>query len=90
MLRDVRCRLLTVEQARDRYGVVLAGQPLQVDEPGTAELRARMPHPTDWIDRGEPVASPAPGEFRELREAPVPWLVIGQRVADEVLARADD
>jgi N-methylhydantoinase B len=79
--RDVERNLLTAEQARDLYGVVVHGTPPRLDEKATAELRARMPGPRDWIDRGAPVAAPGPGQFWELEKPPVPWLVIREPVA---------
>jgi N-methylhydantoinase B len=78
--RDVERRLLTPAQARDLYGVVVIGWPPKLDERATAELRACMPARAGWIDRGAPVPAPGPGEFRQLREPPVPWLVVEEPV----------
>jgi len=39
VLEDVRNGLVSAESARDDYGVVLAGTPLQVDDDGTQRLR---------------------------------------------------
>jgi N-methylhydantoinase B len=63
VLRDVVCGLLTVEQARERYGVVVTGSPLAVDEAATAELRASMAKVDSWIDRGVAVDAPPPGKY---------------------------
>ena len=79
--RDVAAGLLTAEQARERYGVVVTGSPVSVDQATTAELRATATRFDDWIDRGQPVPAPVPGEFRALPAAPEPWLVIGQPIA---------
>ncbi|HUZ00468.1 MAG TPA: hydantoinase B/oxoprolinase family protein [Thermomicrobiaceae bacterium] len=88
--RDVERRLLTPEQARERYGVVVDGWPPRIDADATAALRAAMPVPAELFDRGVPVASPGPGEYRELPEPPVPWLVIEQPVAAGLAGRDDD
>jgi hypothetical protein len=61
-----------------------------VDVTSTNELRAGLTRSTEWIDRGAPVASPPPGDFRVLHEEPIPWLVVRRSSATEVLARADD
>lgn len=77
--RDVERGLLTPAQARERYGVAVIGWPPRVDEEETAALRAAMAGAEDWIDRGQPVATPGPSEFWELTSPPEPWLVIEQR-----------
>lgn len=76
--RDVECGLLTVEEAQASYGVVLRGDPPQIDREATAALRAAARPPSDWIDRGEPVATPGPNEFWELDRPPNPWLVVSR------------
>jgi N-methylhydantoinase B len=73
--RDVEVGLLSAEQARAWYGVVLHGIPLQVDDAATSLERSSRRRKSEWIDRGEPVATPGPGEFWILDEPPVPWLV---------------
>lgn len=90
VLRDVDCGLLTVEQARNRYGVVVIGSPPRIDEQATAELRTQMPKPAGWIDRGAPVATPGPNVFWELETAPAPWLVIGRSTMASQKVPADD
>jgi N-methylhydantoinase B len=75
VLQDVRTGLLTTEQARERFGIVLTPDS-DLDEERTRELRARPRERRSWIDRGEPVPSPAPGEFRSVSETPDPWLTV--------------
>jgi N-methylhydantoinase B len=88
--RDVERGLLTAGQARALYGVVVEGWPPRVDEGGTAALRAAMPAPAGWIDRGEPEATPGPNQYWELAAPPEPWLVIGRPVATGGVVPADD
>ena len=87
--RDVVCGLLTIEQARDRYGVVLSDVSLAVDEEATTSLRASVPMRDDWIDRGEPVNIPGPNSFWTLEQPPEPWLVI-EKSARVSIATASD
>ena len=42
VLRDVVERMVTIEGARDYYGVTVAGDPLQIDNDATARLRAAI------------------------------------------------
>jgi N-methylhydantoinase B len=42
VLEDVRNELVSAEAARERYGVVIVGNPLAIDAGATAELRAGM------------------------------------------------
>lgn len=77
VFRDVKVGLLTIEQARERFGVVVTTSPLAIDEEATAALRSSATPFEEWIDRGEPVPAPVPGEFRVISEPPVPWLVTG-------------
>jgi N-methylhydantoinase B len=88
--RDVAVGLLTEEQAREWYGVVVSGSPLRVDEEATAALRATATPFDGWIDRGQPVPAPVPGEFRTLDAPPDPWLVIGRPVSVQEQVAADD
>jgi len=74
--REVECRLLAVEQARELYGVVLEGWPPCVETDATRVLRAQAPRREGWIDRGVPQSTPGPHTFWELAEPPAPWLVI--------------
>ncbi|HVB64907.1 MAG TPA: hydantoinase B/oxoprolinase family protein [Nitrolancea sp.] len=86
---DVERRLLTPDQAREVYGVAIEGWPPRIDAAATAVLRAQMPARSNWIDRGVSVASPGPGEYREMSKPPEPWLVIGQSTSVRSVA-ADD
>lgn len=79
--RDVERGLLTAEQARDLYGVVVRGRPPEIDEAATSALRAQAPARQDWIDRGSPVSTPGPNTYWTLESPPDPWLVIGHPVA---------
>lgn len=88
--RDVERRLLTPEHARELYGVVVVDWPPRVDEAATAAQRAQMPQASDWIDRGEAVATPGPNTYWDLEDAPVPWLVIGSRAGERRAVPADD
>lgn len=88
--RDVAVGLLTVDQARDWYGVVVTGAPPRIDEAATARLRSSAPRDQDWIDRGEPVPAPVPGEFRPLPGPPEPWLSICSSVTSGREVAADD
>lgn len=74
--RDVIRGLLTPDQARDRFGVVISGRPPVLDPEATATLRAAHRPPTAWIDRGALQPTPGPGEFRRLATPPDPWLVV--------------
>jgi hypothetical protein len=47
-LRDVRNELVSLASARADYGVVLAGDPLAVDEAATRALRERLRHARNW------------------------------------------
>jgi N-methylhydantoinase B len=73
VLRDARVGLLTVDQARDLYGVAVSGDPPAIDPEETARLRS-APRPESWIDRGEPQPAPGPGEVRPLPSPPEPWI----------------
>ena len=78
VLRDVRVGLLTIQQARDAYGVAIIADPFAVDEEETARLR-RTPHAETWIHRGEPQRAPGPGEVWVLSRPPEPWLSVSYR-----------
>ncbi len=80
VLRDVRVGLLSIDEARDRYGVAIDAGALTVDAEETARLRA-LSRPETFIDRGEPQDAPAPGEIRSLATPPVPWLLVSYRDA---------
>lgn len=86
VVRDVRVGLLTIEQARDLYGVVIDGDTLELDESSTTQVRNDTEPILEWIDRGMPVDSPAPGEFRVVMERPYPWLVVPETPAEGSLA----
>lgn len=79
--RDVACGLLTVEQARRWYGVVIAEPSGEVDAGATAALRAAGHGVAGWIDRGVPQRTPGPNEFWECGAPPDPWLVIERHTA---------
>ncbi|MCC6792711.1 MAG: hydantoinase B/oxoprolinase family protein [Thermomicrobiales bacterium] len=81
VLRDVRVGVLSEERARDVYGVVSTGESREIDSMATGEWRARMRREPAWIDRGEPVSSPGPGEFPAVEHPPTPWLVVPHRPA---------
>jgi hypothetical protein len=80
VLRDVRVGLLSIEQARDAYGVAITHDPLAVDQQESARLRTAA-HPEAWIDRGEPQRAPGPGEVRILPKPPEPWLTVSYKDA---------
>ena len=80
VLRDVKVGLLTTEQARELYGVVVSGGILAVDDQETAQLR-HVTRRDEWIDRGSPQPAPAPGEVRVLSSPPEPWLAASYRDA---------
>ncbi len=65
--------LMTVEQARDWYGVVLTGTPLRVDAAATDALREVMPERSELVDRGTPQRTPGPDEYWEVEGVPAPW-----------------
>jgi N-methylhydantoinase B len=89
--RDVERGLLTTVQAREFYGVVITEWPPQVDEDATAALRSGMPTPTEWIDRGDRVATPGPNEFWKLATTPEPWLVVEQSHQQQIaVAMSED
>jgi N-methylhydantoinase B len=88
--RDVEVGLLTVEEARERYGVVVTGSPPHVDTLATEAARATAAPREEWIDRGSPVATPVPGEFWTLDGPPEPWLVIERQRASRQQVAADD
>ena len=75
--RDVTVGLLTPEQARERYGVVVTGSPPAIDTNATMLLRTTPPEKTNWIDRGVPVPAPGPGQRWPVTTLPEPWLVAG-------------
>jgi N-methylhydantoinase B len=77
--RDVRVGVLSPERARDYYGVIVTGTPLRLDRNATDEWRALAGIESGWIDRGDPVDSPGPGEFRDVSAPPDPWLVVPHR-----------
>ena len=83
---DVRVGLLTVDQARELYGVIVDGETFELDEATTTELRNSTEPILEWIDRGMPIDSPAPGEFRHVTERPYPWLVVPEAPAEGSLA----
>jgi hypothetical protein len=78
--------LLTIAQARELYGVVVDGDTFAIDETATTQLRDSTEPILEWIDRGMPVDSPAPGEFRPVPERPYPWLVVPEAPAEGSLA----
>jgi N-methylhydantoinase B len=78
VLRDVRVGLLTTTQAHERYGVAIDGDSLAVDAEETKRLRA-VPRSETFIDRGEPVPAPAPGEIRVRDAPPEPWVKVSYR-----------
>ena len=78
--RDVVVGLLTREQAYERYGVVVT-ESGELDEAATEQIRAAVHEVGEWIDRGEPVPTPKPGERWTLDEEPVPWLVASTHAA---------
>jgi N-methylhydantoinase B len=86
--RDVTVGLLTVDQARELYGVIIDGETLALDEAATTQLRNSTEPILEWIDRGMPVDSPDPGEFRQVTERPYPWLVVPEAPAEGSLATA--
>ena len=55
VLRDVRNELVSVESARDDYGVVIDRAAWRVDEGATAALRASLRQHRGWTER--PVVS---------------------------------
>lgn len=83
--RDVRVGLLTPEQAREWYGVVVSGTPPTLDREATIETRRTAQRPEQWIDRGYPVSSPDPGVLRPIETPPTPWVVTGRVVAQEAV-----
>jgi N-methylhydantoinase B/oxoprolinase/acetone carboxylase alpha subunit len=72
--RDVVNNLLTPEEARDWYGVVVTEN--HIDGSATEVLRSGHEPSSDWIDRGVAVDAPVPGEFRTLATPPRPWLAV--------------
>lgn len=80
VLRDVRVGLLSIEQARELYGVAIVPSTLEIDAERTARLRQTAPD-RDWIDRGVPVDAPGPGELRVLSAPPEPWVAVSYRDA---------
>jgi hypothetical protein len=78
VLRDVRVSLLTIQQARDAYGVAITADPLRVDQDETARLRT-APYPEAWIDRGKPQRAPGPGDVWVLSRPPEPWPNVSYR-----------
>jgi N-methylhydantoinase B len=74
--RDVAVGLLTPDEARERYGVVVTGSPPVVDVDATATLRATPPEHEGWVDRGLPVPAPGPGQRWTVTTPPDPWLVV--------------
>jgi N-methylhydantoinase B len=81
VLRDVRVGLLTLEQARDAYGVAITAAPLGVDQKETARLRAAGPAKA-WIDRGEPQRTPGPRDVWVLSSPPESWTSVSYRTAE--------
>jgi hypothetical protein len=80
VLRDVRVGLMTVDQARDLYGVAVSSDSGELDAAETARLRV-APRNDEWIDRGSPQPAPAPGEVRFLDSPPEPWVIASYRQA---------
>ena len=74
VVRDVQSGLMTPEEAAEMYGVILRGDPLLLDLEATRKARSETVTDEAWIDRGQPVPAPGPGEYPELAEPPVPWL----------------
>ena len=56
VLRDVRNELVSVDSARDDYGVVIDPAAWRVDEAATAALRATLRERRGWAER--PVRQP--------------------------------
>lgn len=74
--RDVKTGLISPEQAREAYGVVMSAGGQSLDATATTEARASHTAPDDWIDRGTPQASPSPKEVWVMDTGPEPWLEI--------------
>jgi N-methylhydantoinase B len=85
VFRDVLTGLLTAEQAREVYGVIVTEDPLKLAEDATVDWRSRMAASSEWIDRGDPVDAPVPGEYRSVRQRPVPWLVVPEDGSGDLL-----
>jgi N-methylhydantoinase B len=73
VMRDVRIGLLSLDQAREIYGVAIDAKIRTIDEAETARLRGAE-RGREWIDRGEPQPAPGPGEVRPLAKPPEPWV----------------
>jgi len=63
VLGDVLDRMVSVEGARDCYGVVVAGEPLEVDQNATTELRSAVRHRR--VGTSDAVAAPANGKAQQ-------------------------
>jgi hypothetical protein len=87
--RDVGSGLLTVQQARDWYGVVVEGTPPKLNVDATEALRAESKPFEGWIDRGVPVATPGPNTYWSLDESPHPWLAIRRAAFTKTMISAD-
>jgi N-methylhydantoinase B len=68
VLRDVLERMVTVDGARDYYGVIVGGDPLDVDGGATAELRAEIRRRRVGSAKDAPMPSAAIGAARTLGE----------------------
>lgn len=73
--RDVLCSLLTVDQAEERYGVVIDAAS-NIDVEATAQRRKARKATPSWIERGTAQRTPGPREFWPLDVPPVPWLLV--------------
>jgi N-methylhydantoinase B len=87
--RDVGSSLLTVQQAREWYGVVVEGTPPRLNIELTEALRTDAQPFDSWIDRGVPVATPGPNTYWALDEPPDPWLKIRREVFTKTAISAD-
>jgi len=70
---EVERGLISIERAREDYGVVLREAPLRVDSEATEALRAQMAvAEPEWVDRGENRDLPGPGQFWKVEEVSCP------------------
>lgn len=72
--RDVKVGLISDEQAREWYGVVVDPVTSELDTAATAQCREDHEPPSGWIDRGVEQAAPGPAEVWTLDAYPMPWL----------------
>ncbi|CAN5615089.1 hypothetical protein BH09CHL1_BH09CHL1_21420 [soil metagenome] len=81
--REVVNQLMTADEARDWYGVVVS-ETGALDSTATTILRDGHQASDSWIDRGVAVDAPTPGEFRVLADPPRPWLAVPHVVSAAV------